>query len=116
MFDALHDILYKESDVITKDLLHDFNYFMSISFLSFYDDMFVEYSNELMNGIFINEGKEKQYKYMKTMIPKLSRKKINYIKDYRPVIDKDLYIPEFISREQYTKNLDLILDLQERIE
>lgn len=112
MFDAINDILYKTHDEITNDLLSDFDYYMTVTWLSFYDPFYAEYGNELMNGTLLNAPKVTQYKYLKSMIPNLPRKKIQYIK--KPQKDADpenFFVPAWKSSTEHRNNLKLLLEL-----
>jgi len=114
MFDAINDIFYKTHSEITSDLLSDFDYYMTVTWLSFYDPFYAEYANELMNARLLNAPKVTQYKYLKTMVPELPRKKIKYIK--KPSMDKDpedFFVPAWKSSVEHRNNLKLILALEE---
>lgn len=114
MFDAINDIFYKQNNEITNDLLSDFDYYMTTSYLSFYDPFYAEYGNILFNDTLLNAPKKTQYMYMKGMVPNLPKKRINYIK--KPAKQKDpdnFFVPQWKSSKEHRNNLKILLELSE---
>ena len=109
MFDAINYLLHeKNKPELDPDLLQEFNPFFTAKVFSYYDSgKYCGYINDTLNlysGIF--ETKEEEFKFFDAVIPKLKRRKSEYIK--KPAqgkIKEDIqHIPEFLSRRE----LDLI--------
>lgn len=107
MFKAINHILFENSSKeIDSETLEEFVPYMTTRYFSFYDDgKYVDYINSTINkyhGIFPTV--ECEYKFYENVIPKLKKKKINYIKKIKK--DKNnqdaiKVIPDFYSRKEW---------------
>lgn len=73
-------MLFNEKGEMTNELLEDFSPYMVTRYLSFYDNDLLKYANETINkydAIFENE--EERFRFFENVIPKLKRKRIDYI-------------------------------------
>lgn len=112
MFDTIDYLLFrKNKPELDNELLTGFVPYMVTRYLSFYDKNVVGYANDTLNrytGIF--KSKEEQFRFHDNIIPKLKRKKIQYIKKPKPAKEKEEKpIPEFYSKreiEMLTKTLE----------
>ena len=107
MFKAINHILFENvSKEIDSEILEEFVPYMVTRYFSFYDDgKYVDYINSTINkyhGIF--KSTEEEYKFYENVIPKLKKKKINYIKKIKK--DKNNQdaiksVPDFYSRKEW---------------
>jgi hypothetical protein len=109
MFDAINYLLHeKNKKELDVDLLQEFNPFFTTKVFSFYDSgKYCNYVNDTLNtysGIF--KTKEEEFLFFDNVIPKLKRKKSEYIKKNKTEkLKKEVeHIPEFLSKRE----LDLI--------
>lgn len=73
-------MLFDKKSEMTNELLEEFSPYMTTRYLSFYDKDLLKYANETLNvygNIF--ETEEEKFKFFENVIPKLKKKKINYI-------------------------------------
>lgn len=107
MFKAINHILFENSsEEIDSETLEEFVPYMVTRYFSFYDDgKYLDYINSTINkyhGIF--KSIEEEYKFYENVIPKLKKKKINYIKKIKKdKINQDTInaIPDFYSRKEW---------------
>lgn len=80
MFNAINHMLFEKKEEMTNELLEEFSPYMVTRYLSFYDKDLLNYANNTIN-IYgqIFETDEEKFKFFENVIPKLKRKKINYI-------------------------------------
>ena len=94
----------KNKSELDPDLLEAFHPFITTKWFSFYDSgKYCGYINDTLNmysGIF--STKEEEFKFFDHLIPKLKRRRSEYIKKEK--IQKPLeevqHIPEFLSRRE----------------
>lgn len=103
MFDAINHLLYKKgSEELDSEIMSSFVPYMVTRYLSFYDKDYVNYVNETLNQYgSVLKTQEDQFRFYDNIIPKLKRKKIDYVK--KPKADKvedDMPIPEFYSKRE----------------
>lgn len=80
MFNAINHILFEKKSEMTNELLEEFSPYMITRYLSFYDKEFVNYANETTNKYSqIFETEEEKFKFFENIIPKLKKKRIDYI-------------------------------------
>jgi hypothetical protein len=77
-------------------------------YFSFYDNGdYVDYINDTTNTYHsIFNTPEEQYKFFEHMIPKLKKRKINYVKRLKKVDKTDTHvnqIPDFYSRKEWER-------------
>lgn len=107
MFKAINHILFENiSKDIDSETLDEFVPYMITRYFSFYDDgKYIDYINSTINkynGIF--KSVEDEYKFYENVIPKLKKKKINYIKKIKKDESKESttsIIPDFYSRREW---------------
>lgn len=109
MFNTINYLLYDKSKTeLDADLIQEFNPFMTTRTFSYYNSgMYCNYINQTLNqfgNVFTT--KEDQFKFFDTVIPKLKKRKNEYIKKSKPepVAKDNSPIPEFMSRRE----LDMI--------
>ncbi len=109
MFDAVNYLLYeKNKSDLDHDILQEFNPFITTKVFSFYDSgKYCNYINDTLNvysGIF--KTKEEEFMFFDSVIPKLKRRKSEYIKKSKKdkIGEPDKGIPEFFSKRE----IDLI--------
>lgn len=73
-------MLFEDKGEITSELLSEFSPYMTTRYLSFYSKDLLKYANDTIN-VYGNlfDTDEETFKFYKNVIPKLKRKKINYI-------------------------------------
>jgi hypothetical protein len=105
MFDTINYLLHeKNKSELDPDLLQEFNPFFTAKVFSYYDSgKYCSYINDTLNlysGIF--KTKEEEFKFFDAVIPKLKRRKSEYIKKPAPgkVKEESQHIPEFFSRRE----------------
>lgn len=105
MFNAVNYLLYEKNKLeLDGDLLREFNPFFTSKVFSFYDSgRHCNYINDTLNiysGIF--ETKEDEFKFFDAVIPKLKRKKSEYIKKAKVDKVKEVkeHVPEFLSKRE----------------
>jgi hypothetical protein len=103
MFDTINHLLFKKgSEELDSELMASFVPYMVSRYLSFYDKDYAVYANETINQYgSVFKTPEDQFKFYDNIIPKLKRKKIEYVK--KPKVDKDeeeTPIPEFYSKRE----------------
>ena len=80
MFDSINHMLFDKKGEMTNELLEEFSPYMVTRYLSFYDDDLLNYANETVNKYGqIFETDEERFRFFENVIPKLKRKRINYI-------------------------------------
>lgn len=78
-------MLFDKKGEMTNELLEEFEPYMVTRYLSFYDNNLLNYANETVNKYAqIFETDEERFRFFENIIPKLKRKKINYIKKRLP--------------------------------
>ena len=104
MFKTINYLLHeKNKPELDVELLANFNPFITIKSFSYYDNgRYCNYINDTLNlysGIF--KSGDDQFKFFDKVIPKLRRKKNEYIKKSKPETPKkSLPIPEFLSKRE----------------
>jgi len=105
MFETINYLLHQDKKKeLDAELLSNFNPRITAKAFSFYDSgAFCEYVNESLNrysGVF--KTPEDQFKFFSTMIPKVKRRKNEYIS--KPKKNKKeeekIPIPEFLSQRE----------------
>jgi hypothetical protein len=80
MFNTINHIIFDKKGEMTNELLEEFSPYMVTRYLSFYDDDLLNYANETVNKYSqIFETDEEQFRFFENVIPKLKRKRIDYI-------------------------------------
>ena len=104
MFEAINYILHeKNKKELDVEVFQSFNPFMTSRVFSYYDSgKYCNYINDTLNvysGIF--KTKEEEFKFFNAVIPKLKRRKSEYIKKPKVEEIKDIeHIPEFLSKRE----------------
>jgi len=105
MFEAVNYLLHEKNKTeLDADLIQEFNPHITTKTFSFYDSgKYCNYINDTLN-VYSNLFKEKdeQFKFFDSIIPKLKRRKSEYIKrkykeEEKPEIQ---HIPEFMSKRE----------------
>jgi hypothetical protein len=102
-FNTIQYLLFlKNKPELDSDLLESFVPFLTTKTFSFYNNDYVDYINESLNVYgYIFDSKENQFKFFDNIIPKLKRKKIDYIKKTKKEKEKDpIPVPEFYSKRE----------------
>jgi len=116
MFNTINYLLYDKSEPkLNSDLLEEFNPYLTIKAFSYYDSgSFCNHINDTIN-IYGNvfDTKEDQFNFLQAVIPKLKRKKIEYIKK-SPKVDEDESekIPEFLSKREIEMYENMLTNLK----
>jgi hypothetical protein len=104
MFKAINYILFEKSKSLDSEILEEFQPYMVGRYLSMYDNSFVPYVNDTLNMYgHLFENNVEQFTFYEQIVPKLKRKKINYIKrkkhenNEEDVINR---VPEFLSKRE----------------
>jgi hypothetical protein len=102
-FKATNYLLFEErNSELDSELLQEFSPYMTNKTLSFYGDgILIDHVNDILNvygNLFSN--KEDQFKFFENIIPKLPKKKINYIKKQKVEKKEETPIPEFYSKRE----------------
>jgi hypothetical protein len=104
MFETINYLLYdKSKKELDYDLLEEFNSYITRKTFSYYDNgKYCNYINDTINSygdIFIT--KEDQFNFYNSIIPKLKRKRFEYIKK-TPKKDEQEFkvVPEFLSKRE----------------
>ena len=87
IFDCLNDILFtKKGKLLTNvDDEANFNQYMISRWCSMYSPNVATIVNNSVNWLWSSfETKEQYYKFMLTVLPRVNRKRINYIKKAKP--------------------------------
>lgn len=85
MFDVINHMIFDKKGEMTNELLEEFYPYMVTRYLSFYDDDLLNYANETVNKYSqIFETDEERFRFFENVIPKLKRKRINYVSRKRP--------------------------------
>lgn len=80
MFNVVNHMLFDKKSEMSNELLEDFSPYMVTRYLSFYDNDLLNYANETVNKYSqIFETDEECFRFFEHVVPKLKRKKINYI-------------------------------------
>lgn len=115
MFNAINHILFeKPARQIDADALDEFLPYMVNRYFSFYEDgKYVDYINETTNTYHsIFKTPEDQYRFFEHVIPKVKKRKINYVKRSKKIEDTDKIkqqIPDFYSIKEWKSltNMDV---------
>lgn len=80
MFNTINHILFDKKGEMTNELLEEFSPYMVTRYLSFYDNDLLNYANETVNKYSqIFDTDEERFRFFENVVPKLKRKRINYI-------------------------------------
>jgi hypothetical protein len=80
MFNTINHIIFDKKGEMTNELLEEFSPYMVTRYLSFYDKDLLNYANETVNKYSsIFETEEERFQFFENVIPKLKRKRIDYI-------------------------------------
>lgn len=107
MFNSINHILFENpSTEIDAAALDDFSPYMVNRYFSFYGDGdYVDYINDTTNRYHsIFNTSEEQYKFFEHVVPKLKKRKINYVKRPKKLQRADdpvNQIPDFYSRKEW---------------
>ena len=105
---ASYLLFEKNKPELDNDLLESFSPFVTARMFSFYNNDYVDYINESLNRFgAIFQTKEDQFRFFDNIVPKLKRKRINYIKKPKPVKIEKQIVPEFCS----SREIDMIEEL-----
>ena len=113
-FDTINYFFYgKRKHELDVELLEDFNPHLTTKTLSFYDPSVANYVNDTLNSyqhIFTTDVD--RFKFFENMIPKLKRKKYEYLKKPKVEVDKtdSVPIPEFYSEREMKMLLTLDIE------
>lgn len=107
MFKAITHILFEDpSKEIDSETLGEFLPYMTTRYFSFYENgKYVDYINSTINkyqGIFLTV--EDEFKFYENIIPKLKKKKIDYIKKIKKdtvKLEAVKFIPDFYSKKEW---------------
>lgn len=104
MFKAINYLLFEARKPLDSEILEEFHPYMAGRYLSMYDDSFVPYVNDTLNVYGkLFKTKEDQFRFYENVIPKLKRKKIEYVKR-KKVEERDdevpQRVPEFLSKRE----------------
>ena len=73
-------MLFTKQGDMTNEMLEEFSPYMVTRYLSFYGDDLLNYANETVNKYSqIFETEEERFRFFENVIPKLKRKRIDYI-------------------------------------
>lgn len=109
IFDIIKSVLNtKEKIELNCDDESQFSSFMLNRWLSFYSKDLAEYINNTANShISLLNSKQDQYNYYYYILPKCRFKKIDYVKKVKKEEEEsNIMVPEFMSREEYIKNVE----------
>jgi hypothetical protein len=104
MFTTINYLFHeKNKSELDSELIQNFNPYITRKAFSFYDSgKYCNYINETLNtysGIF--ESKENEFQFFDSIIPKLKRRKSEYIKKTKKdKPKKELPISEFLSKRE----------------
>jgi hypothetical protein len=111
MFTTVNYLLHeKRRPGLDPELLENFNPFITTKSFSFYNNgQFCNYINDTLNvysGIF--KSREAEFRFFENLIPRLSRRKSEYIKKGKRDPVEASAVPEFYSRREIEalKNYD----------
>lgn len=112
MFNAINHILFNKSGKeATSDILSEFSPYMVSRYLSFYDNDLVVYTNETINRYHnLFEDSLDNLKFYEKVVPKLKKKKIEYIKAPKKELKEVLEeypVPEFLSKREMNLYFEL---------
>lgn len=110
MFDSINNILFDKKSNLTLDKVQDFTPYMVTRYFSFYDNAYVEYCNESLNKYAdVFDTDEEKYKFFMEVVPKLKRRKIDYVRKVKDkkTAEDELPIPDFYSKRE----LDLLTNI-----
>lgn len=111
-FDILRILLFtKNNSELNAQELSSFSAFMFNRWLSFYDKSRCALVNETLNKFNVFDEKKDQFDFLYYFIPKLSYKKINYIKKTKTEEEDTLNKKEFFSKRETKQYLDLLESL-----
>lgn len=80
MFNTINHLIFDKKGEMTNELLEEFSPYMVTRYLSFYDNDLLNYANETVNKYSsIFETEEERFQFFENVIPKLKRKRIDYI-------------------------------------
>jgi hypothetical protein len=103
-FDTINYLLFeKRKPELDNALLEEFNAYMTSRMFSFYDGgKYINYINDTLNTYgSVFKAKEEQFKFYETIIPKLPRKKLNYVKkNKKEKVTEKPPIPDFYSKRE----------------
>ena len=102
MFDSINRLLFDKKKDITSDMLDTFTPYMVNRYFSFYGPEYVQYINESLNmySDLFEDDKEK-FDYYDNIIPKLRKKKIQYVKRPKDERTKEEFpVPDFYSKKE----------------
>jgi hypothetical protein len=86
MYNAINHLLFDKKSEMTNELLEEFSPYIVTRYLSFYDKDLLKYANETLNIYSqIFETDEERFKFFENVIPKLKRKKIDYLSKKKKV-------------------------------
>jgi hypothetical protein len=80
MFEVINHMLFDKKQEMTNELLKEFSPYMVTRYMSFYDKDLLKYANDTLNTYgHVFETDEEKFRFFENIIPKLKRKKIEYI-------------------------------------
>lgn len=86
MYNTINHLLFDKKSEMTNELLEEFSPFMVSRYLSFYDENLLKYTNETLNKYSqIFDTDEERFRFFEHVIPKLKRKKIDYLSKKKKV-------------------------------
>lgn len=103
IFDSVNYLLFDKAKDVSTDALDSFVPYMVSRYMTFYGDgIYANYVNDTLNrygSIFTNN--EEQFDFYNNIIPKLKRKKIEYVKKTKEVKEDEQSIPEFYCKREW---------------
>lgn len=124
IFDYLDSILFTKKKIVDiKENDQGFNFYMMNRWISMYSTEMAEYINNTSNLMCCEfKTKQEQYNFLYNTIPRLRKRKINYIKKVKDSLrndsnksnDIELLAKTFeVSKKEIVDNLKLINDFAE---
>jgi hypothetical protein len=105
MFVTIDYLLFSDKQAeLDCEILENFKPYMVGRYMSFYDKNLTNYVNETINRYgHVFKDTDDQFKFYENVIPKLKKKRINYIKKATKDTERDSFpksIPEFYSKRE----------------
>jgi hypothetical protein len=115
IFDQINSIFFSKKKMeLNCDDESQFSSFMINRWLSFYSPEVAVLVNDLTNKQPHTNDKNDLYDFYFSLYPKLKFKRINYIKKTKKETkkeDKEVFIPEFLSKKEYDKYVEFKKEL-----
>lgn len=118
-FDTINFLFYdKKSSELDGELLSNFSPYITTRYFSFYEKgEYTHYINDTLNTYGrIFKTNEETFMFYNNTIPKLRRKKINYIKRVKEVKEKTNEVPKAIPEFYSSRELEAMDKLLTKLE